>query len=107
MGLGDERCGACDRDTPRLDDDTVRTYLAELDPAWSVTGDRLTRTWRFPDFAQGLALVNAIGAIAESEGHHPDLWLAWGRVRVELQTHAIGGLSRADFVLAAKVDALR
>lgn len=103
MGLGDERCGACDRNTPRLGDDEARTLLGELAPDWKIDGGRLVRTWRFPDFATGLAFVNTVGALAEAEGHHPDVHLAWGWVRIELWTHAIGGLSRADFVLAAKL----
>lgn len=64
------------------------------------------RTVRFPDFAQGLVYVNAVGALADDEGHHPDLLLRWGSVRVELWTHAVSGLTYNDFVLAAKIDDL-
>ena len=103
MGLGDERCGACDRNTPPLFEADICALLEALDPDWSVVGGRLVRTWRFPDFASALRFVNEVGAVAEAEGHHPDLHLSWGRVRIEICTHAIGALSRADFVLAAKL----
>jgi 4a-hydroxytetrahydrobiopterin dehydratase len=69
-----------------------------------VNGHHLSKTFKLPDFARGLALVNKIGALAEAEGHHPDLYLAWGLVRVELWTHKIDGLTESDFILAAKID---
>ena len=76
-------------------------------PAWTVeAGPRLRRTYRFRDFASGLALVNRIGAMAEEEDHHPDLVLAWGRVEVTLWTHIIDGLTENDFVVAAKTEQL-
>ena len=64
----------------------------------------LEKEFRFPDFAKALAFTNKIGAIAEEQGHHPDIFLAWGKVRVTIWTHAIDGLTRSDFVLAAKID---
>lgn len=80
--------------------------LREL-PTWRLEGKRLVREWRLDDFQACLALANAIGALAETEGHHPDLHLTdHKRLRVELSTHAIHDLSRNDFVLAAKIDAL-
>ncbi|GAB4360892.1 MAG: 4a-hydroxytetrahydrobiopterin dehydratase [Immundisolibacter sp.] len=81
--------------------------LAQLDGAWQIVdGHHLTRRWRLPDFASGLALVNRIGALAEAENHHPDLLLRWGEVELTLWTHAVGGLSRNDFILAAHIDRL-
>jgi 4a-hydroxytetrahydrobiopterin dehydratase len=80
--------------------------LAQLD-GWTVEKQyHLSRTFNLPDFAQALALVNKIGALAEEEGHHPDLYLSWGVVRVELWTHKINGLTESDFILAAKIDQL-
>ena len=66
----------------------------------------LARTFRFPDFAKALRFVNRIGELAEAEGHHPDIHLAWGMVKVEIHTHKIDGLTESDFVLAAKIDHL-
>jgi 4a-hydroxytetrahydrobiopterin dehydratase len=62
------------------------------------------REFRFPDFKQALEFVNRVGAIAEQEGHHPDILLAWGKVGITLWTHTIDGLTESDFILAAKID---
>ncbi len=82
--------------------------MPELDQGWMlIDGARiLARTFAFKDFADALAFVNKVGAIAEEEGHHPDITLAWGSVGVELMTHAIDGLSENDFIVAAKIDEL-
>ena len=71
-----------------------------------VSGRSLRKNFKFPNFAAALAEVNRIGAIAEAEGHHPDILLGWGKVQVEISTHAIAGLSENDFILAAKIDAI-
>jgi 4a-hydroxytetrahydrobiopterin dehydratase len=81
--------------------------LAKQVPQWRVVdGHHITRTFTFPDFRQALGFVNKIGEIAESEGHHPDIFLAWGRAEVTTWTHAINGLTESDFILAAKIDKL-
>lgn len=81
--------------------------LARQLPAWRVVGGRrLARELRLPDFRSALALVVAIGELAEEVDHHPDLTLSWGRVGIALYTHAIGGLAEADFVLAARIERL-
>jgi 4a-hydroxytetrahydrobiopterin dehydratase len=66
----------------------------------------LEKEYRFPDFAQALAFVNRLGEAAEAAGHHPDIFLTWGRVKVTLWTHSVGGLSESDFALAARADAV-
>ena len=66
----------------------------------------LLRTFSFPDFKQALAFVNRVGALAEEQGHHPDIALAWGKVEIVLWTHAAKGLTESDFIMAAKIDAL-
>jgi len=76
-------------------------------PAWQVADEHhLTRTFTFPDFRTALDFVNRVGAVAEAEGHHPDLYLSWGRVETKIWTHKIDGLTESDFVLAAKIDKL-
>lgn len=67
---------------------------------------RLEREYAFPDFASALAFVNAVGALAENEAHHPDIELSWGRVMISLHTHTVSGLTLNDFVLASKIDRL-
>lgn len=103
MKLAKRQCVPCRADTPRLTGDPLAALLDELGPDWDLAGDRLRRTFRFPDFASALAFVNRIGEIAEREQHHPDIQLGWGRVSVELWTHAIDGLSENDFIVAAKI----
>ena len=76
-------------------------------PGWEVIDQHhLKRTVKTSDFATALALVNRIGVVAEEQGHHPDLLLAWGRVGVEIWTHKIDGLTESDFILAAKIEQL-
>jgi len=109
--LSHESCAACDATTPRLSDEDVRR-LAAFVPAWTVgetaTGERsIQRRWVVRDFKTALAFIARIGALAEEENHHPDVHLTgYKHLAVELSTHAIGGLSRNDFILAAKIDAL-
>ena len=80
----------------------------QLSSDWRVVdGHHLERTFLFDDFAGALAFTNQVGAIAEQQGHHPDIGLGWGRVVVTIWTHKIDGLTRADFVLAAKIDEAR
>jgi 4a-hydroxytetrahydrobiopterin dehydratase len=105
--LASRRCVPCRGDTPRLEGEPLAELLAELGGGWRVVdGHHLEQEYRFPDFRRALAFVNRVGELAEAEQHHPDLHLAWGRVRVEIWTHAIDGLSESDFVLAAKIDGL-
>ena len=105
--LTSKHCVPCEGGIPALTANEITPLMAQLD-GWSVEGgQKLTKTYTFPDFVQALAFVNRAGEIAEDEGHHPDLYLTWGKVGVELITHAIGGLSENDFILAAKLDAAR
>jgi len=104
--LAKKHCIPCKGGIPPLEAPAIAELLEQLEgDSWqAVDNHHLAKTYTFPDFAQGLALVNKIGAIAEEEGHHPDIFLAWGRVRVEIFTHKIDGLTLSDFVLAAKCD---
>lgn len=81
--------------------------MAEI-PAWTLANDYLSisREFTFKDFKDALVFTDKVGALAESEGHHPDIALSWGKVGISLSTHAIGGLSENDFILAAKIDQL-
>lgn len=106
MTLADERCEVCRPGTPRLDDDAARQLHAELAAGWEVVGghEKLKRRVKTADFGEALSLAVRIGLVAEAEGHHPDLHVHWGRLLVEVTTHAARGLTRNDFVLAAKID---
>ena len=103
--LASETCVPCRGGVPPLKGDELRSVAAELGSGWRVVDEHhLEKEFRFPDFAEGLSFTNAVGAIAERQGHHPDIHLAWGKVRVTIWTHKIDGLTRSDFILAAKID---
>ncbi len=104
--LARKKCLPCRGGTPPLPREQIEILHAQL-PQWEVIlGHHLRRVFRFPDFQTALDFVNRIGDVAEAEGHHPNLSLAWGRVEVEVWTHKIDGLSESDFILAAKIDEL-
>jgi 4a-hydroxytetrahydrobiopterin dehydratase len=103
--LAKETCVPCRGGVPPLKGKELTTLAKELGGGWRVVEDHhLEKEFKFPDFAQALELTNRIGAVAEAEGHHPDIYLGWGKVRVTIWTHKIDGLTRSDFVLAAKID---
>jgi 4a-hydroxytetrahydrobiopterin dehydratase len=107
--LADRHCVPCRGDVPALKSGQLIAVFQQLPERseWSVVAEHhLTRTYKFPDFKTALAFVNRVGALAEEQGHHPDLLLAWGKVEVTLWTHAVNGLTESDFILAAKIDAL-
>jgi 4a-hydroxytetrahydrobiopterin dehydratase len=87
--------------------DEIETYLADLDGGWQVVDDHhLEKEYTFKNFREALDFTNRVGELAESVGHHPDILLAWGRVKLTVWTHKIDGLFSADFVFAAKADAV-
>jgi 4a-hydroxytetrahydrobiopterin dehydratase len=105
--LASMSCVPCRGGEPQVTDMELAEYRQQV-PEWQVTevnGERrLQRLFRFDDFAHALAFTNKVGALAEAEGHHPAILTEWGRVTVTWWTHAIGGLHRNDFVMAAKSD---
>lgn len=106
LDLASRSCVPCQGGVPPLTAEEIKPLLAAV-PGWTVVdGHHLERLFTFSDFAQALAFVNRVGEVAESEGHHPDLLLAWGKVHVRIWTHKVDGLTESDFVLAAKINAL-
>jgi 4a-hydroxytetrahydrobiopterin dehydratase len=104
MALADQKCVACSSDTPPLTAEEIAPLLAQLE-GWEVDdAGHLRKTYKVKNFVAAVDLVNAMTPVAEAEGHHPDLHVSWGKVGVELWTHAINGLSESDFVMAAKID---
>jgi 4a-hydroxytetrahydrobiopterin dehydratase len=93
--------------TGALQGEDLKKALGQVD-GWSlVDGRQIEKEYRFKDFAEALAFVNRLGEAAEAQGHHPDVFLTWGRVKVTLWTHSAGGLTASDFKLAARADAVR
>ncbi len=104
--LADKTCVPCRGGVPPLTGSELNALLKNI-PNWSVINEHhLHREYRFPDFKQALDFVNRVGAVAEEQGHHPDMLLAWGKVEVTLWTHKINGLTEGDFIMAAKIDRL-
>lgn len=105
MSLADQKCVPCRGGVPPMEEARAREMLAQLESGWELNKEgHLERTYPFKDFAQALAFVNKVGEVAEAEGHHPDLHLAYGKCVVELWTHKIKGLTESDFYMAAKAD---
>ena len=105
--LAGRRCVPCRGGIQPLTPSEAAKLTVQLDH-WKVVEERrIEKHFTFPDFRSALAFVNRIGDIAESEGHHPDIALRWGKVDVTLWTHAAGGLTENDFILAAKIDRLQ
>lgn len=102
-----QRCVACRPDAPPVTDADIAELHPQI-PDWELIVEdgvrKLVRTFRFPNFAQALAFTNAVGAMAEEEGHHPRIITEWGRVEVQWWTHKIRDLHRNDFICAAKTD---
>ncbi len=95
-------CVACEAGTPPLSVEQAEEMMDQV-PGWDLQENKLTRRFRFKDFKEAMAFVNKVADLAESEGHHPDIYISWNRVCLELTTHAIKGLSENDFIMAAKV----
>ena len=99
---------ACEGGTPPMPIDEVRNYIKEVDPQWSVVKNAsIKRKFSFKDFKEAMRFVNAVADIANQEGHHPDIYIFYNIVDIELYTHAVKGLSENDFIMAAKLDKIK
>ena len=107
--LAEMKCVPCQGGEPTVTEEEIAELKPKV-PEWEIVEQadvkRLKRTFTFKDFVQALQFVNKIGELAEQQGHHPDVYLAWGKVRLMLWTHKIKGLHENDFILAAKADGL-
>jgi 4a-hydroxytetrahydrobiopterin dehydratase len=104
--LAVKKCAPCAGGVEPLKGELLCRWSNQLSPEWKVVAQHhLEREFKFKNFVDALAFVNKVGALAEAEGHHPDLLLAWGKVTVTVYTHKIGGLHPNDFILAAKIEA--
>ena len=104
--LADKTCVPCRGGTPALKGSALSDFRQQV-PEWQVVDEHhLIRAYKFPDFRSALAFVNKVGELAEQQGHHPDILLAWGKVEITIWTHAVNGLTESDFILAAKIQRL-
>ncbi len=106
MGLAQRDCIPCKGGVPPLTAAQIDPLIRQIEGWEAVDGHHLTKTYRFKDFATALRFVDSVGAMADQQWHHPDVYLAWGVVRIDIWTHKINGLTESDFIFAAKCDAL-
>jgi|SRR4030095_7359178 4a-hydroxytetrahydrobiopterin dehydratase len=104
MGLAEKTCIPCRGGVPPLNAEQIRPLASQV-KNWNVVNNHhIEKEFTFSDFKTALDFVNKVGAIAEEQGHHPDIYLAWGKAQVKIWTHKINGLTESDFILAAKID---
>jgi 4a-hydroxytetrahydrobiopterin dehydratase len=105
--LAEKECIPCKGGVPRLEGNELSRLSNELGGDWKVAdGHQLEKEYKFKNFRDALAFTNKVGELAESQGHHPDIFLAWGLVKLTIWTHKVDGLTESDFILAAKADQL-
>lgn len=106
-GLADKKCVPCEGNVPPLNEKEISEFEKEISADWKIADNKkLFREFSFVNYRHTIDFVNAVAGIAEEEGHHPVMHVFYGRVDIELWTHAINGLSENDFILAAKIDRL-
>jgi 4a-hydroxytetrahydrobiopterin dehydratase len=104
--LAAKACVPCRGGVPPLNGEELASLQKQVD-GWNVIEEHhITKTFKFPDFRGALKFVNRVGELAEEQAHHPDIFLAWGKVEITTWTHKINGLTESDFILAAKIDQL-
>ena len=107
VNFSQKHCVPCEGGVMPLFRTKAEEYLKDI-PGWSLSEDakKISKTFTFKNFKEALAFANRVGGVAEAERHHPDMLVGWGKVGITLTTHAIGGLSENDFIIAAKIDEL-
>ena len=104
--LAERQCIPCRGGVPPMKGDEIEKFLGQLE-GWQVVNEHhLLKIFRFKDFRESLEFVDHVGALAEEQGHHPDICFGWGKAEITIWTHKIDGLTESDFVLAAKIDKL-
>jgi len=109
MNLIQKHCVPCEGGDPPLSEEEENKLFKEI-PTWLLLRDgnhKLRKQFGFKGFLEAIAFVNKIAPIAEAEGHHPDMYIFYNKVQIDLFTHAVGGLSENDFIMAAKIDTLQ
>ncbi len=104
MSLSKKECVPCKGGVPPLNGDELEQLEKQVDGWEVIEKHHIMKTFKFSNFVKALAFVNKVGEIAEEQGHHPDIFLTWGKARIEICTHKINGLTESDFILAAKID---
>jgi 4a-hydroxytetrahydrobiopterin dehydratase len=107
MDLTKKKCEPCEGGVKPFDEKEIKTYMSYLKTPWHIVGNKgIEKLFKFQDFKGAIKFVNKVADLAEEEGHHPDILINYSRVKLSLWTHAIGGLSVNDFILASKIELL-
>ena len=106
--LAEKRCVPCEGGMPAFTPGQIKKYLPKLSKGWQIVDNKmLVKEFKFPDYLKTTGFVNQVALIAHAEDHHPDMHVSYSKVIIEWSTHAVGGLSENDFILAAKIDQLK
>ena len=104
FALARQKCEPCEGGASALLDQEIREMASQQHGGWMVVENHhLSNSYKFQDFRQALEFTNRVGELAEAEGHHPEICVGWGRVKIDIWTHAVDGLTKNDFILAAKI----
>jgi 4a-hydroxytetrahydrobiopterin dehydratase len=108
MDLSNKKCKPCEGGVPPLEEWEIKDLQKHIKPDWGIVDNKkLVREFAFVNFKHTMSFVNRVADLAEEEGHHPDLYVSYGKVIAELSTHSIGGLSENDFILAYRIDQIQ
>jgi 4a-hydroxytetrahydrobiopterin dehydratase len=105
MKLTEQKCEPVSADTRPFSQEEARNMMSQI-PEWVLKDNTIERTFKLKDFKEAIKFVNRVADVAEKENHHPDIHIYYSKVNIELSTHKIEGLSKNDFILAAKIDEL-
>lgn len=105
VDLASKKCAPCESGEGKLHIEKIKEYLKVV-PDWLLIGDTIKKEFNFKDFKQAIKFINKVAEVAETEGHHPDIYIFYNKVELSLSTHAANGLTENDFILAAKINSL-
>jgi 4a-hydroxytetrahydrobiopterin dehydratase len=106
IDLRTKKCVPCEGGVAPFSETQSKEMLAQVGKTWNLVGNKINADFKFKDFKEAMVFINNVADLAEAEGHHPDIYVSYNKVRLELWTHAIGGLSENDFILASKIDGI-
>lgn len=104
--LKEKHCVPCRGGVPPLTIEEAQSYLQQVESWELLEGRKIAKEFKFAKYLDGIAFAQKVGGLAEQEGHHPDIHIFYKKVRIEIWTHKIAGLTESDFILAAKIDDL-
>lgn len=106
--LINQKCQPCDKNTPMISETDAEILIKQLDKNWTINEHgALERQWDFENFNESIDFINKVAAVADSELHHPDIFISWGTCILEIYTYELDALSKNDFILAAKIDQIK